>query len=123
MKYLAVSLYIIGPLSVGVLQVLLLILGKRLGQALELPAYYRLYYVSLFFFLVPLPIALILLLTKAWGLPDPSQNAGMVMKLVVASIPLTIGITLAVFATAKYWGWIWEELRSPRGEEGGRDEA
>jgi hypothetical protein len=123
MKYLAVSLYIIGPLSVGVLQVLLMILGKRLGQALELPPYYRLYYVSLFFFLIPLPVALTLLLTKAWGLPDPSQNVGIIMKLAVASIPLTIGITLAIIATAKYWGWIWGELSGPRGEEGGRDEA
>lgn len=123
MKYLAVALYIIGPFSVGVLQVLLMMLGKRLGQALELPPYYRLYYVSLFFFIMPLPVALILLFTKAWGLPEPTADAGMIMKVAVASIPLTIGITLAVIATAKYWGWIWEELRHSGGKEGGRDEA
>jgi hypothetical protein len=36
---------------------------------------------------------------------------------------LTIGITLAVFATAKYWSWIWGELRRSRDKEEGHDEA
>jgi hypothetical protein len=123
MNYFASALYIIGPLSVAALQVLLLLLGKRLGQALELPPYYRLYYASLFFFLLPLPAAWVLLLTKAWGLPEPALNTGMAIKLAVASIPLTIGITLAVIATAKYWGWIWGELGRARKKEGGQNEA
>lgn len=119
MNYLASTLYIIGPLSVGVLLVLLTTLGKRLGQALELPPYYRLYYIALVFFLLPLPAGWVLLFTGAWGLPDPAPNTGLIIKLAVASVPLTIGITLAVYATAKYWGWIWEELGRSRGKEGG----
>jgi len=121
MNYLASALYIIGPLAVGLLVVLLAVLGKRLGQALELPPYYRLYYVSIFFFIIPLPVAWILLITGAWGLPEPSQPTGMIIKLAVASVPLTIAITFAVFATAKYWGWIWDELRSSRRKDGGQD--
>lgn len=121
MNCLASALYIIGPLSVGVLLLLLTSLGKRLGEALELPPYYRLYQVSLLFFLLPLPASWILLLTGAWGLPEPELKTGLIIKVVVASIPLTIGITLAVFATAKYWGWIWGEFERSRGMERGRD--
>jgi hypothetical protein len=123
MNYLASALYIIGPISVGVMVILFLIMGKRLGQALELPPYYRLYYVSLFFFVIPLPVAWILLVSEAWGLPDPDPQTGLILKMVVASIPLTIAITFAVIATAKYWGWIWGELRSSRKSEGSEDDA
>jgi hypothetical protein len=121
MNYLASSLYVIGSLAVALLILLLSVLGKRLGQALELPPYYRLYYVSLFFFVIPLPVAWVLLLTGAWGLPDPSQPTGMIIKLAVASIPLTVAITFALLATAKYWGWIWDELRQSRDRKRGRD--
>ncbi len=122
MNYLASSLYIIGPLAVGVLLILLMALGKRLGQALELPAYYKLYYASILFFLLPLPVAWILLITKAWGLPDPAPDTGMAIKIAVASIPMTIAITFAIYPTAKYWGWIWGELKRSRDEGGGQDE-
>ncbi len=119
MNYLASTLYIIGPLAVAVLLLLLTALGKRLGQALELPPYYRLYYLSLVFFLLPLPAAWILLLTGAWGLPEPAASTGLIIKICVASIPMAIAITFALYATAKYWGWIWGELgRSNKGGGG-----
>mgnify|MGYP007111977251 FL=1 len=123
MNYLASALFVIGPLSVGVLLVLLASLGKRLGEALELPPYYRLYHVSLLFFVLPLPVGWILLLTRAWGIPEPALKTGLLLKVVVATVPLTIGITLAVFATAKYWRWIWEELGRSRDRGRRRDEA
>lgn len=121
MKYLASLLYIAGPLSVGLLVVLLAILGRRLGEALELPPYYRLYYVSLAFFLVPLPVGWIILFTGAWGMPDPTPNASIALRLAVASVPMTIAATFAVYATARYWGWIWGELGRSRGGKEGRD--
>lgn len=123
MNYLASALYIVGPISVGVMAVLLLVMGRRLGQALELPPYYRLYYVAIFFFLLPLPVAWVLLITEAWGLPNPDPQTGLVIKLLVASIPLTIAITFVVWATAKYWSWIWGELGRSRGSDGREDEA
>ncbi|NPV59792.1 MAG: hypothetical protein HPY75_09020 [Actinobacteria bacterium] len=118
MNYLSSALYIVGPLSVAVLLLLLGAMGKRLGQALELPPYYRLYYVSLFFFIAPLPAAWILLLTGAWGLPDPDPSTGLIIKIAVASIPMGIAITFALIATARYWGWIWGELYRSRRKEG-----
>ncbi len=118
MRWRSSALYIVGPVSVAVLLLLLGAMGKRLGQALELPPYYRLYYVSLFFFVAPLPAAWILLLTGAWGLPDPEPLTGLIIKIAVASIPMGLAITFALIATARYWGWIWGELaRSRRRKE------
>ncbi len=123
MNYLSSALYVIGPLSVAVLLLLLGAMGKRLGQALELPPYYRLYYLSFFFFFAPLPAAWILLLTGAWGLPDPEPRTGLIIKIAVASIPMGIAITFALIATAKYWGWIWGEFYRSRRKEGGKGEG
>ena len=123
MNYVACALYIIGPLSVGAMLLLFMVMGKRLGEALELPRYYRHYLFALFFFLLPLPVAWTLLLVKAWGLPNPDPETGLVMKIIVASIPMTIAISFAIWATAKYWGWIWGELFRSREEGEGRDEA
>ena len=122
MRYVTPAIYIIGPLAVVVMLLLLLNMGRRLGQALELPPYYRLYYVSLFFFFIPLPAAWILLLTGAWGLPDPEPLRALIIKIMVASIPMGIAIAFAVVATCKYWSWIWKELREPEKEGGVEDE-
>lgn len=118
MVYLSFSLYIIGPLSVAVMLLLMGSMGKRMGEALELPPYYRLYYVSSFFFLLPLPLSSVLYFTKAWGLPEPNPQTGLVIKIMVASLPMTVAIAFAVYATARYWHWIWGEVGQP-GEEGG----
>lgn len=122
MIYISSALYIIGPLAVGVMLLLFMILSRRLGEALETPPYYRLFVVAVFFFLIPLPVAWTLLLLKAWGLPEPDPRTGLVIKVVVASIPMTIAITFALLATVKYWSWIWGELRGPRRREGDPDE-
>ena len=122
MDYLASGIYIIGPLAVPIMLILMAVMGKRLGEALELPPYYRLYYVSVFFFLVPLPVSWLLLVTGAWGLPDPEPVTGLIIKILVAALPLTVAISIAVFPTAKYWSWIWGELRG-QGEEGGEKDA
>jgi hypothetical protein len=116
MSYLSLTLYITGTLSMAVMLILFRTMGKRMGQALELPPYYRLYYISIFLFVIPLPVTWLLLATKAWGLPDPSPETALILKIVVASLPLAIGVTFALYATAKYWGWIWQELRGPESQ-------
>ncbi len=118
MKYLASLLYVVGPLSVGVLVMLLAALGRRLGEALELPPYYRLYYVSFALFVLPLPALWIILFTGAWGAPHPAPEAGMALKLATLSAPAAVAVTFALYATARYWGWIWGELgrKEGRGE-------
>jgi hypothetical protein len=121
MNYLASILCLIGPLSLGALVSFLAILGKRLGHALELRKYYKLYYVSVFFFVIPIPVGFILLLTGAWGLPEPAPTTGLIIRLAIVSVPMSIAITFAVFATAKYWGWIWRELGRGHREDGKQD--
>lgn len=121
--YLSSALYIIGPLSVAAMLLLLLHLSRRLGEALEIPAYYRLFGGAVFFFLLPLPVSWLLLMTRAFGLPEPEPRTGLAIKLLVASVPMTIAITLALPAVARYWNWIWGELRGRRREEGERHET
>jgi hypothetical protein len=123
MDYIASGIYIIGPLAIAAMLLLLSIMGKRLGEALELPPYYRFYYAAVFFILIPLPIFWFLLVTGAWGLPDPVTTTGLAIKMMVAAVPMTIAITFAVIATAKYWGWIWNELHRPGKEGSGSDAA
>jgi hypothetical protein len=121
MEYLSSTIYIIGPLGVVAMLLLFMTMGKRLGEALELPPYYRLYFLAIFFFFLPLPLAWVSLLVKAWGLPNPEPQTGLIIKIMVASLPMTIAITFAVFATAKYWNWIWGELRRSRKGGGEKD--
>jgi|YelNatPaOPRAMG01_1025707.scaffolds.fasta_scaffold00909_15 hypothetical protein len=123
MIYLSSSLYIIGPLSVAAMLILLMSLSRRLGEALETPPYYRFFGVAVVFFLLPLPVSWALLMLKAWGLPEPDPHTGLAIKLVVASIPMTIAISFALPTVARYWSWIWGELRGPRGEEGEDEQA
>ncbi|MBC7252871.1 MAG: hypothetical protein H5T72_02730 [Actinobacteria bacterium] len=110
-------MYIIGPLSVAAMLMLLMSLSRRLGEALEMPPYYRFFGVAVLFFLLPLPVSWALLMLKAWGLPEPDPRTGLAIKLVVASIPMTIAISFALPTVARYWSWVWGELRGPRGEE------
>lgn len=121
MEYLSSALFAIGPIAIAVMLILLRTMGKRLGQALELPPYYRLYAIAVFFFLIPLPLIWILLALNAWGLPDSKADTILLAKIAVFSLPMAIAITLAVYATAKYWSWIWEELRSSGRRGGGQD--
>ena len=123
MDYLASGIYIIGPLAVAIMLLLMAVMAKRLGEALELPPYYRLYYVAVLFFIIPLPVSWFLLVTEAWGLPDPEPVTGLAIKMLVAALPMTISISSAVVATAKYWSWIWGELRGPGKEVDEKDAA
>jgi len=118
MTYLSSTLFVIGPLSVGIMLILLMVLSKRLGHALEIPPYHRLYLVSAFFLLFPLPAAWILLLTGTWGLPEAEPQTLLILKIFVTLVPMAIAITFALVATVKYWYWVWGELQEPRGKGG-----
>jgi hypothetical protein len=120
MEYLSSAIFILGLLAEASLFILFVIMGKRLGQALELPPYYRFYWFAVILFLLPLPAGWILLATNAWGLPHPGEQNVFMIKVFAVMVPTAIGVTLAVFPTAKYWGWIWGALReSGRKEDSG----
>lgn len=119
MQYLSSAVFIIGLLAEASLFVLFIVMGKRLGEALELPSYHRFYWVAIILLLLPLPFAWVLLMTKAWGFPEPGAESIFAIKVLVALLPTSLAVTFAVFPTAKYWNWIWGELRKPAG--GGED--
>lgn len=123
MTYFSSTLFIIGPLSEAIMLMLLMVLSKRLGHALETPPYYRLYLAAVLFLLLPLPAAWILLLTGAWGLPESDPQTILILKVFFTLIPMAIAITFALLVTAKYWHWVWGELQGSRGKGGGRREG
>lgn len=123
MTYFSSTLFIIGPLSVGIMLILLMVLSKRLGHALETPPYYRLYLAAVLFLLLPLPAAWILLLTGVFGLPESDPQTTLILKIFLTLIPMAIAITLALLVTAKYWHWVWGELQGSRGKDGDRREV
>jgi hypothetical protein len=123
MDYLSSAVFVVGLLGETALFVLLIIMGKRLGQALELPKYYRFYWIAIALLLLPLPILWLLLITRTWGLPDPGVDSIWPLKVLIAFIPAAVATTLVVLATAKYWQWIWGELRSPGAHGEGSDEG
>lgn len=116
MVYISTSLYMLGHLALAILLLLLRSMGKRLGNALEMPPYHHLYLVSVFFLLLPLPVYWALLLAGRDDLAGSSYQGMLATKLLVASLPSAIGLTVALYPTAKYWKWIWKELSRPEGE-------
>jgi predicted permease len=114
MGYISSVIYFFNSIAVMAMLLLLMAMGRRLGQALELPRYHRFYLVGVISFLLPLPLVLILLAFRAWGLPDPDVARSAIIKSTAVMLPLSVGITFAIYATAKYWSWIWGELRQSR---------
>ncbi len=112
MKVLWVVLYSIAPLSIAALLIVLGVLSRRLGQALEMRRYYFLYFTGASLFLIPAIAGLILnLILSGGGTGDSSLLA---IKAFLIFLPQALGLGLAAFATSKYWRWIWKELATSR---------
>ncbi|NJD76887.1 MAG: hypothetical protein FIB08_07315 [Candidatus Methanoperedens sp.] len=71
------------------------VLSKRLGEVMGMKKYYYIYYAGMFFTLSGSIIMI---------LPD-LENA----KLIGYSF-FSIGLTLGLIASIKYWGWVIKEL-------------
>lgn len=72
-------------------------LSKRLGVAMQIKPYFRVYYVSIL--LLGLAVGYILVLDSHEGTTTAVANA-----------LFAIGMTLGLVATIKYWGWLIKEL-------------
>lgn len=123
MTYLSSAMFVIGPLSVGIMLLLLMVLSRRLGHALEIAPYYRLYMVSVAFLFLAILIVSILQLA---GASEPSQSqpqATLIIKVFATLMPMAVSVTLALVATVKYWHWVWGELLASREKGGERGEG
>ncbi|MBC7246811.1 MAG: hypothetical protein H5T73_03405 [Actinobacteria bacterium] len=123
MTYLSSAMFAVGPFSVGMMLLLLMVLSRRLGHALETPPYHRLYLASLAFLLLPLPAVAVLLLTGASGLPEAEPQVNLLVKVLATFAPMAVAMTFALVATVKYWYWVWGELMGFRGKGGERSEG
>ncbi len=112
MKALWVVLYALAPLSMAVLLTVLALLGRRLGQALEMFPYYLLYIAGAVLFVAPSITGLVIDLVWSEGGMETTLLA---VKAFVILLPQAIALGLAAFATTKYWRWIWKELAAPSG--------
>lgn len=123
MTYLSSAMFAVGPLSVGIMLMLLMVLSRRLGHALETPPYHRLYLASLVFLLLPHLVVAVLLLTGASGLPEAESQVNLLVKVLATFVPMAVAMTFALVATVKYWYWVWGELMGSRGKGGERSEG
>ena len=72
------------------------ILSKRLGSAMRIKPYFYIYYFSIVFMLIAVVYSLFV----------PHSEKGEV----IGNLFFAIGMTLGLFATIKYWGWLVKEL-------------
>ncbi len=99
-------------LSILVLFYIIAKLSERFGSVLKMPPLYKWFYLSEALTLV----ALVAHLIQAGNfLATPQNRAVRVMSLPFALVfyhlPLTIAVTLGLFITWKYWGWLITEQK------------
>ena len=86
-------------------------LSKKLGEVTKMRPFYRAYYVSIVFLTMALVARIVnasQLLSPATRLQTWEQDYWMLSPL-PHNILLAIGLTVALFVTAKYWGWLVKE--------------
>ena len=86
----------IAVISFTIVMYLMAILSKRLGSAMRIKPYFYIYYLSIVFMLIAEGYSSLAIYT--------------VKVEMIANILFAIGMTLGLFATVKYWGWIVKEL-------------
>ena len=90
---------------------ILLQLSKKLGDVTKMRPFYRAYYVSIVLLAMALVIRIVnasQLLSPATRLPTWEQGYWVFSSL-PHNILLAICLTVALFVTAKYWGWLVKE--------------
>ena len=74
----------------------LCILSKRLGEVLGMKKYYYLYYIGMVFTLVASVMITLTILNEKLQ--------------IVGDVFFALGLTLALLASIKYWGWLFKEI-------------
>jgi hypothetical protein len=99
----------LGTLSVGVLLFILAKLSERFGSVIRMRPLYRYYYVALFF----VAIGYVAHLVEAFAVSNPGSVPRWLIApwfiLVAHHLPLTIGVTVGLFVTWRYWSWLITE--------------
>lgn len=101
----------LGTLSLAFFFGVMASLGKRMGEALHTRGYYRLYWAAAALSALPIPVGWLVYLAGWAGFPDVSETAVYRIEALVFLLPLCIGASMALYATLRYWKWVWPELR------------
>ncbi len=112
MIYLAATLSALSPLATGTMFLIFSSLGRRMGEALQMPRFYLLYWAGAIFFCVPVLVGVPLYFARVWGMPQPPELTVYKLKALVLFLPMCIGSSMAFYASVRYWNWVWPELRS-----------
>lgn len=73
------------------------VISKRLGETMGLKKYYYLYYLGIFFTLFGS-----IIMAQSFDVLESAKLLGY--------ISFSIGLTLGLIASVKYWGWLIKEL-------------
>lgn len=99
----------LGTLSLIVLFYILAKLSERFGSVIKMRPFYRYYYVALVF----LVIGYITHLVVARSIPMPEDVPSWLLApwflLLAHHLPLTIGVTIGLIITWRYWSWLVTE--------------
>ncbi len=86
----------IAVISFTIVMYLMSMLSKRLGSAMRIKPYFYIYYLSIVFMLIAEGYLSFAIYTEKVEM--------------IANIIFAIGMTLGLFVTIKYWGWLVKEL-------------
>ncbi len=102
----------LAPLSLAFTFGVLARLGRRMGEALHTRGFYRFYWAAAVLCVLPVLGGWIAYAAGLGGFPDGSEISTVRFVVVLVLLPLCVGVSLALFATLRYWKWVWPELRS-----------
>lgn len=102
----------LGPLSLAFSFGVMANLGRRMGEALHTRPFYLLYWAAAVLCALPVAAGWFAYATGLGGYPDVSEIAAYRLSALLFFLPVCVGATLALFATLRYWKWVWPELRA-----------
>jgi hypothetical protein len=99
----------VGTLSVIILLFVLARLSERFGSVVKMRPLYRYYFVSLFLVLVSATTHILAASADSMATDNPSWLTNPWFLLLAFHLPLTVAVSIALYVTWRYWGWLITE--------------
>ncbi len=115
MSLLAPLLSSLGPLALALFFVIMGFLGRRMGEAVGARRFYLLYWAGAALSVLPVAGGWFAWAAGLGGFPAVSELSSYRLASLLFLLPPGAGATLAFYATLRYWGWVWPELRAMSG--------
>ncbi len=102
----------LGPLALAFSFLIMGLLGKRMGEAMHTRRFYLLYWVAAALCALPVAGGWFAWAAGLGGFPSLSEPATYRLVSLLFLLPLCAGATISLYATLRYWKWVWPELRA-----------